>query len=107
MSARGLGASRRLRATLGVLLILATAGLTVLRVRAAEEPLATLDRVSQLHREGRAGDAVLANAQYHAARARQRLDERWSLSGHATQGALGGLLGLTLLLHALLSRRRD
>lgn len=90
--------SPRARTTLGVLLLLASAGLTVLRARAVAEPLETLPRVSQMHREGRASGGALANAQYHAGHARRAFEERWSLAGYATQGILGGVLGLVLLL---------
>ncbi len=81
-----------------MLLIIATTGVTVLRARTAAEPLADLPIVAQMHREGRASDGALANAQYHAAHARRSHEIRWTLAGYATQGILGSVLGLTLLL---------
>jgi hypothetical protein len=68
--------SQRSRATLGVLLILVAASATAARAR--------------------------ANAQHHAAHARRARDTRWTLTGNATQGILGALLGLTLVV----ARRR-
>lgn len=85
------------RAMLGVLILIATATLTVLRARAVAEPLAALPTVTQMHREGRATDDALSNAAYHAAHAQENYDGRWHLSGYALQGVLGGMIGLALL----------
>jgi hypothetical protein len=78
--------------------MLGAAGVTLMRARAAAEPLATLSTVSQMHREGRASDGALSKAQYHGEHARRSLENRWTLSGYATQGVLGGMLGLALVL---------
>lgn len=89
--------AQRSRALVGGLILLLTAGITVLRVRAATEPLETLTAVTRMHAEGQASDLTLANAQYHAAHARRSLDTRWSLAGYATHALLGAGIGLALI----------
>lgn len=81
--------AQRSRAYAGVLLLLITAGLTVLRARAATEPLETLTIVTRRHADGQASDLTLANAQYHGAHAQRSFDARWSLTGYATQALIG------------------
>lgn len=90
--------SRRSRATLGVILIAFSAGMTLLRAHAATEPLATLDTVRRLHQDGRASASALANAEYHAAHAQRSHVTRWTVAGYALQGVGGALLGLALVL---------
>jgi hypothetical protein len=89
--------AQRSRAYFGVLLLLITTGLTILRARAATEPLETLTIVTRMHADGKAGDGALANAQYHGAHARRSFDARWSLTGYATHSLLGAALGLSLI----------
>lgn len=89
--------SRQSRVLFGVLVLLITAGLTVLRARATREPLEQLTEVTRLHAEGKASDVLLANAQYHGAHAQRRFDSRWSLSGYAMQALIGTTLGLALV----------
>jgi len=89
--------AQRSRAYFGVLLLLLTAGLTLLRARAATEPLETLAIVTRMHADGKASALTLANAQYHAAHARRSFDARWSLAGFATHFHIGSALGLALI----------
>lgn len=89
--------ARRSRAILGIGFVLLASGVTVLRIRAIDGPLEMLETVTRLHREGRASDALLANASYHAGHARLAHEQRWSLARYATHGLLGVGLGLALV----------
>lgn len=89
--------AQRSRVYAGVLVLLITAGLTVLRARAATEPLETLASVTRRHAYGQASDITLASAQYHGAHAQRSFDARWSLTGYATHALVGAALGLSLI----------
>jgi hypothetical protein len=89
--------AQRSRAHFGVLLLLITVGVTVLRVRATNEPLEHLTLITRLYAEGKTSDLMLSQAQYHGAHAQRRFDTRWSVSGYATHALIGGALGLALI----------
>jgi hypothetical protein len=92
----GLFSSRRSRLALGLVVGLCAVALTAVRARVVAQPIAALPIVEQMHREGRASDGAVANARYHARRARLAYSRRWTLAGYAMQGLLGLGLGLTI-----------
>ena len=89
--------SARSRVQLGGLLLLVMAALTFLRSQAVAGPLETLARFEQQRDAGQVNAAGLASAQYHAAHALAEQATRWHLTGYATQGLLGALVGLGLI----------
>lgn len=87
----------RSRAHFGILVLLVTVSITLLRWRAVSEPRDFLVTVTRQHAAGQASDAMLASAQYHAAHAQRSFDTRWSATGYAAQALLGSAVGLALL----------
>jgi hypothetical protein len=85
------------RVHLGILVVLLIGGLTFLRWQAAAGPLETLADFERQRDAGQVNDAGWASAQYHAAHARDEQATRWRVSGYATQGLLGALIGLGLI----------
>lgn len=103
MKSRRVFFPRSSRALLGVALLLVVPALTYGQWKyAVKGPLETLAWIDE-HR-GPRDSAAYASALYHAGHARASHDRRWSMTGYATIGLTGTLVGLALLLSSLIGR---
>jgi len=84
------------RRVLGLVLVIASPLIAIGVWRGNREPLETLARLER-HRTP-ADSFGYANALYHGAHARVNESNRWRLTGYATLGTVGTVLGATLLL---------
>jgi hypothetical protein len=88
----------KLATIIGLVLVIASPALAIGQWYSNRSPLRTLAWVEQ-HRSP--GDSALyASALYHAGHAQASNTARWHLSGYATLGVIGTLLGLGLLVAA-------
>ena len=84
------------RRVLGLVLVIASPLIAIGVWRGNREPLETLARLER-HRTP-ADSFGYANALYHGAHARATESHRWRLTGYATLGTAGTVLGAMLLL---------
>src|SRR5437870_4378826 len=89
----------------GAILIIAAPSLALGSWYSTKQPLEVLAQLEQLRARGSAVDSgAYASAMYHARHARQTQVDRWTLTGYATLGVIGTIVGAGLIL--LGSRRR-
>ena len=93
----------KLAAMFGLLLVLASPGLSLGQWYSERSPLETLAWFEQNRAPG--DSAGHASAVYHAAHARASVANRWKPTGYGTLGVIGTLAGIGFLFAG--RRRRD